>query len=268
MMESSNSPPELPAEVRERTLARFAEHRRAWNGNPALRTCYARWYGMVRAALPARDLGAQIELGSGPGFAAEFIPDLMLTDIVQAPWHARRVAAEALPFADGEIGALVLFDVLHHVATPAAFFAEATRVLRPGGRILLLEPYISPISYLVYHFFHPELVDMKVDPLAVRGVGGASAGEPAKDPFLSNQAVPTLIFCRGRGREFTRRFPELAVSSVARLAGLAYPATGGLSRGAFLPLLLWKALFALEQLLPESSFRLFGFRLFVVIERR
>jgi SAM-dependent methyltransferase len=245
-------------------LARFAEHRRAWDGNPALRICYTHWYRRLRAALPAPALGAWIELGSGPGFAAELIPELVLTDIVQAPWHAQQVAAEALPFADGEVGALVLLDVLHHVAAPTRFFAEALRVLRPGGRILLLEPYISPLSYLVYHFFHPELVDLAVDPLAgVVGAGGA-----AKDPFLSNQAIPTLIFCRGGGREFARRFPVLAVIRRERLAGFAYPATGGLSRRPLLPLPLWKALFAVESHLPECVFRVFGFRLFVVIERR
>ena len=138
MAETRNSLPELPAAVRERTLERFEAHRRAWKGNPALRACYARWYRRLAAALPSRDLGEWIELGSGPGLAREFIPELVLTDIVQAPWHARRVSAEALPFADGEVGALVLFDVLHHVEAPARFFAEATRVLRPGGRILLI----------------------------------------------------------------------------------------------------------------------------------
>src|ERR1017187_7770968 len=99
------------------------------------------------------------------GFAREFIPELELTDVVQAPWHGRRMSAEALLLEDGSVGALVLFDVLHHVAAPAAFFAEAARVLRPGGRIVLCEPYISPVSRWVYRRFHPEPVDMSVDPL-------------------------------------------------------------------------------------------------------
>jgi len=257
-------PPELAPELREKTLARFAEHRRIWDGSPGLRTCYAHWYRRLRRALPPRSLGGWVELGSGPGFAAELIPELLLTDIVQAPWHAHRVAAEALPFADGELGALVLVDVLHHVAAPAAFFAEATRALRPGGRVLLLEPYISPLSYLIYHFLHPELVDMSADPLA----RPASDAGLAKDPFLSNQAVPTLIFCRGGGQRFARMFPSLVVTRVQRLAGLAYPATGGFLRRPILPFPLWRALFALENHLPELVFRLLGFRSFVVIERR
>ncbi|MBN2574029.1 MAG: class I SAM-dependent methyltransferase [Deltaproteobacteria bacterium] len=260
---SSPATPELSPAVRESTLARFAEHRRAWDANPALRACYARWYQLLCSALPPRELGAWVELGSGPGFAAEFIPEMILTDIVQAPWHARRAAAEALPFADGEIGALVLFDVLHHVAAPVRFFAEAVRVLRPGGRVLLVEPYISPLSRVIYGRFHPEGVDMSVDPLVTPPVA-----HEEKDPFLSNQALPTLLFCRKHVRRFLAMFPQLAVSRVERFAGLAYPATGGLSRRPLLPLGLWKALFALESILPEFVFRLFGFRLFVIVERR
>jgi SAM-dependent methyltransferase len=256
--------PELSAAVCENTLLRFETHRRAWDSNRALRAFYRHWYRRLREALPSRDLGEWIEIGSGPGLAREFIPELVLTDIVQAPWHAQRVSAEALPFADGEVGALVLFDVLHHVEAPARFFAEATRVLRPGGRILLLEPYISPLSRLIYWLFHPELVDTSVDPLVIP----AREVLEAKDPFHSNQATPTLIFHRGGGRRFAGMFPKLAVARIERLAGLAYPTTGGFSRGPLLPFPLWKALFAIEKLLPEFVFRLLGFRVFVVIERR
>jgi SAM-dependent methyltransferase len=256
--------PELPADLRDSTLARFAEHRRAWQASPALRACYGHWYRRVREALPPHDLGPWIEIGSGPGFAREFIPELELTDLVQAPWHTRRMSAEALALADSSVGALVLFDVLHHVAAPATFFSEAVRVLRPGGRVVLCEPYMSPVSRWVYHRFHPEIVDMSVDPLvaAVQHVG------VAKDPFASNQAIPTLIFCRDQGRTFSRMFPALGVVRVERMAGFAYPASGGFSHAPFLPAPLWRALFAMENHLPEVAFRAFGFRVLVVIERR
>jgi SAM-dependent methyltransferase len=256
--------PELSEALRERTLARFGDHRRAWQANPILRTCYGHWYGRLRQALPPRELGPWIEIGSGPGFASEFIPELELTDVVQAPWHARRMSAEALDLEDGSVGALVLFDVLHHVAAPARFFVEAARVLRPGGRILLCEPYISPVSRWVYRRFHPEPVDMSIDPL----VAAVQDAEAAKDPFASNQAIPTLIFCGDHRRVFARMFPQFGVVRVERMAGLSYPASGGFSHDPLLPVPLWRALFAFENLLPEVVFRGFGFRVLVVIERR
>jgi SAM-dependent methyltransferase len=258
----SESAPDLPLAVRERTLARFEQHLLAWKSNRALRSCYRDWYGLVRANLPTR--GPWIEIGSGPGFARQFIPDLLLTDIVQAPWHDRQVTAESLPFDASSVGALVLFDVLHHVAAPSTFFAEADRVLRPGGRIVLVEPYVSPLSRAVYGLFHEEPLIVGVDPLAPAPIGS----DEVKDPFVSNQAIPTLLFCRDRGRGFARAFPNLVVTRLHRMAGLAYPATGGLGRKPLLPFLPWKALDFVEGLLPEVVFRLIGFRILVVIEKR
>jgi SAM-dependent methyltransferase len=261
---SDSASPEIPLALRESTLARFEEHRRTWQASPAVRACYGDWYGRVREALPSRDLGPWIEIGSGPGFAREFIPELELTDVVQAPWHARRMSAEALDLADSSVGALVLFDVLHHVASPATFFSEASRVLRPGGRIVMCEPYMSPLSRWIYHRFHPEPVDMSVDPL----VAAVQHIEAAKDPFASNQAIPTLIFCRDKGRTFSRMFPRLGVVQVERMAGLAYPASGGFSHAPFLPAPLWRGLFAMDKHLPKFAFRGLGFRVLVVVERR
>src|SRR5262249_23634195 len=97
-------------ELRARTLARFDEHRRAWDGSAGVGALYAEWYGRVAAELPPLSLGPRIEIGSGPGFARGFVPELVLTDIVKAPWHEHEVSAEALPFADASLGALVLFD--------------------------------------------------------------------------------------------------------------------------------------------------------------
>ena len=45
---------------------------------------------------------------------------------------------EALPLADGEVDVALLFLVLHYVADPARVISEAVRVLKPGGRLLVL----------------------------------------------------------------------------------------------------------------------------------
>ena len=250
-------------EQRERTLERFRRHREAWDANPALRALYAEWYGRIGAALPPPELGPRIELGSGPGFARGFIPALELTDVVAAPWHDRELSADALGSADGSVGALVLFDVLHHLSSPRRFFDEAARVLRPSGRIVLCEPLISPLSYPVYKFLHEEPVDMSVDPLAMEAPDRLSE----KDPFDSNQAIPTVLFGRGRAA-FERAYPSLRIISVERLAGPSYPASGGFSRGALLPGVIWHALHWVEKRLPPPIFRLIGFRLLTVIQRR
>jgi SAM-dependent methyltransferase len=251
----------LTDEQRARTLARFEAHQRAWDRNPALQALYADWYGRIAAALPPPERGPRIELGSGPGFARRFIPDLQLTDIVQAPWHDRQVSADDLPFADGSVGALVLFDVLHHLPDPRRFFDEATRVLVAGGRIVLCEPYVSLLSYPVYKLFHEEPVGLTADPLAPADVA------EGRDPFDSNQAIPSLLFGRGGARILTE-LPALRLARLEWLSGISYPASGGFSRRPLLPARLWSALHRLEARLPPVLFRWIGFRLLAVIERR
>jgi len=46
---------------------------------------------------------------------------------------------ESLPVDDGELDAALLFLVLHYVAEPATALAEARRVLRPGGVLLVVD---------------------------------------------------------------------------------------------------------------------------------
>jgi SAM-dependent methyltransferase len=241
-------------------LARFEQHRQGWASNEAIRTLYRRWYGLIREKLPDPRLGPWLELGSGPGFARELIPELQLSDVVKAPWHDHEIAAEALPFGDGSLGALVMFDVLHHLRQPARFLAEAVRVLAPGGRVVLLEPYVGPFSWAVYRFFHQERCDLRSEPLGDDQVTG-------EDPFDGNQALPTLLLYRRRD-ELARRYPQLALREIACLAGPAYPASGGLSRRPLLPMALWRGLLGLEDRLPAAAFRILGFRLLAVLERR
>ena len=53
--------------------------------------------------------------------------------------EVRRGKAEALPFASGSCDALFAFHLLRHIPRPADAAAEFARVLRPGGRIVLVE---------------------------------------------------------------------------------------------------------------------------------
>jgi SAM-dependent methyltransferase len=51
----------------------------------------------------------------------------------------RRGDLESLPIATGELDAAVLALVLHYVSDPVAVLAEASRALRPGGRLLVVD---------------------------------------------------------------------------------------------------------------------------------
>jgi ubiquinone/menaquinone biosynthesis C-methylase UbiE len=47
-------------------------------------------------------------------------------------------SAEDLPFADRSFDAIMLFEALYYLPHPSRFFTETKRVLRPGGKLLLV----------------------------------------------------------------------------------------------------------------------------------
>ena len=51
----------------------------------------------------------------------------------------KRGELETLPLADSSVDVALLSQALHHVTDPAAALAEARRVLRPAGRVLVLD---------------------------------------------------------------------------------------------------------------------------------
>jgi SAM-dependent methyltransferase len=61
----------------------------------------------------------------------------------QKGWWFPVVQADGaeLPFGSGTVDAVILLDVVEHAANPSAMIAEARRVLRPGGCLVLSVPY-------------------------------------------------------------------------------------------------------------------------------
>jgi SAM-dependent methyltransferase len=51
----------------------------------------------------------------------------------------KRGELEKLPLKDATVDVALLSQALHHAASPAKALAEAARILKPGGRVLLLE---------------------------------------------------------------------------------------------------------------------------------
>lgn len=207
------------------------EHRRIWAGKPVLADVYRPWFDRLLTPL-AR--GAWVlEVGAGPGFLAEHAratrPDLryVATDVVAAS-PSCHVAADALrlPFRSASLDAVVMLDVIHHLARPWEFLAEAARCLRPGGRLLAIEPWITPLSYPIYRLLHQEACTLGVDPRRPFGAGD-------KRPFDGDQAVPWKMVRTARARDWTDC--GLTAPEVERLNGFAYLLSLGFRDGGLLP---------------------------------
>lgn len=53
--------------------------------------------------------------------------------------------AHALPIADGAFDVVLLLDVLEHLERPRQALGEAARVLAPGGRLIIMVPFLYPV---------------------------------------------------------------------------------------------------------------------------
>jgi SAM-dependent methyltransferase len=231
----------------------------AWSQRPLVRRLYRQWYGDLVARL-ARVDGKSIELGSGIGRLQDVAGTrVTLTDVEQTPWTDVTVDALALPYGDRSLANIVMLDVFHHLADPARFLDEARRVLVPGGRVLMIEPYCSPASTPLYRRFHEERTDLAVDPFSADGA-------IAETPFESNQALPTLAFFRRR-EELRRRWPELRLVEERRFSFVLYPLSGGFSKPPLVPSPLIRPLELLERCLQPLA-PLLAFRCLVVLEKR
>lgn len=234
------------------------EHRNQWARKPVLAELYRRQiYGRVGAVRAAS--GPDVELGSGGGFYKSFRPATICTDLVTAEWLDVVCDAGRLPFGDGSVGNLICVDVLHHLAAPGLLFDEAQRVLRPGGRLILAEPWITPAAWLFYRFIHHESCQMRVQPFAPpAGLG--------KDPRLGNSAVPWLVFGRGR-REFAGRWPRLRVDSVELFCCWCWLLSGGFQPVCLLPRRWLGWMLAVEERTVRLWRKWLALRALIVLER-
>lgn len=233
----------------------LVRHRDAWMRKRALRAVYEGWFHRLRVAcLPGAPV---VEIGCGPGFFKERYPEIVATDVAANPYADRLVDAAALPFGDEEVGSFVLLDVFHHLPMPEAFLRESARALRPGGRLVMLEPWMGLAGRMLYRWIHHESCDLTVDPRTPWQA-------PDKDPMLGNSALSYLYFRAGGVLE--RLGLPLRVIRREPLAAVAWVLSGGFQPVSLLPWRLVDAANAVDRLLSRMP-GLTATRCFLVIEK-
>ncbi len=234
------------------------KHREVWKQKKILREIYEDWYRMIISDLSEVE-GPTVELGAGGGNFKEYYPKAISADIEEREWLDMSFDAHEMPFEDASVANIVMIDVLHHLADPVRFLHEASRVLKKDGRLILLEPYPSPFSRIVYKMFHPEPFIYDIDYYNYEP-------ELEKHPWESNQAIPFLLFYKNIDK-FNEEFgADFMILRRERLSFLIYPASGGFENRALFPVFAVPALKAGEQLLRPLGY-FFAFRCYLVLNK-
>lgn len=83
--------------------------------------------------------GLGVDIGAG---GSRLHPRLISLDRDPTGRPQTKASADALPFSDGSLGAVVSQEVFEHLADPIAALREAVRVLVPGGVLYLQTPFV------------------------------------------------------------------------------------------------------------------------------
>jgi len=199
-------------------------------------------YAAYAACIARAPAGGRIlEIGSGAGFAADGLPGLIASDILAYAHLDLVLDARRLPFAAGTLRAILMFNAFHHIPDVGALLAECERVLRPGGRVLIVDQHPGVIGGPILRYVHREPFRPEA------GWTFESSGPLAG----ANGALCWIVFQRDRAI-FVQRFPGLTIVRYQPHTPLRYWLSGGLTRWTLLPRMLYGAASAVDRLLAAA----------------
>lgn len=169
--------------------------------------------------------GMKIELGAGRGFLKQVAPSIISTDSLPFPTNDLTFSPLSMPFNSDSVSGIFMIDTFCHMEDTHAFLTEAQRVLKPGGKIIMVEPASSTWGRVANRLFCQKSFDRS---------GGWSNTLTAAYKRV-NSALTWIVFERDRSR-FQDEFPGLSTQSVNYHTPLRYFLGGGSRFGhAFVP---------------------------------
>ena len=194
------------------------EYRQRIMGKPFLRQLYEEWYGTFLAEMKGMPAGTKIELGAGRGFFKEVAPSVISTDSLPLSTNDLTFIPTNLPFNAESVGGIFMIDTFCLLPDVYAFLTEANRTLKPGGKIVMVEPASSLWGRVVNGVVSQRTFDRS-------GVW--------TNPFHNatrqiNSAMTWIVFERDIA-QLRHEFPQLSVESITYHTPLRYLLSGGLN---------------------------------------
>jgi len=176
-------------------------------------------------ALPGHISGLILELGSGGGFLKDYHSCLLTSDILPIPGADIILDGQRLPFRQASLGAIVMMDVFHHIPRVKSFLCEAARCVIPGGAVVMIEPWNTRWSRLIYSYLHHEPFEPEVKNWDLPPGGPLSQ---------ANSALPWIVFERDR-KMFDLEFSEWEIKNIVLHTPFCYILSGGVAFRSLTP---------------------------------
>ncbi|MEF2549563.1 methyltransferase domain-containing protein [Aurantimonas sp. E1-2-R+4] len=211
------------------STARVEAHRAIIERKALTRSVFGEMQGLM-LALEDRYTsgpGLRIELGAGAWPLKERDPEILATDLVDAPHLDRTLDAQSMDLADKSVRTFFAQHVFHHFPEPRRFLREVNRTLSDKGAVILIEPYWSPFARFVFtRLFTSESYDPQQE----------NWENPDNTAMLNaNQALSYIVFQRDR-KNFENEFPGLRIAHHQPLDNwIRYLMSGGVNFRQMVP---------------------------------
>ena len=203
--------------------------------------------------------GKTLEVGSGFAETKRYIENCTTSDQFIAENIDKKENIYYLRFESNTFDNIIMIDVFHHLKFPESALNELVRVLKPKGKIIMIEPAMGIIPRIIFSVFHhePNGFDFKIKQFK------ETTDNFTENEFFAAQSLPWRFFVL---KEFNLS-KKINLKKVFLWSDFAFLFSGGLSYPSFYPLFFLNYINKMDFFLTILSKKLFSARMMVMLEK-